>query len=129
RLPLRADPPRGPGGGAGARRREAPSREPRVRQARDGRRRPPGQPRLPGRSLPGAQEGVRHRRGDRTGGDRAPGRSTRAAAGAAREEGSGGEGMNVTRVYLVRHGATELSAEDRFAGETDVALSELGREQ
>jgi broad specificity phosphatase PhoE len=34
-----------------------------------------------------------------------------------------------TRVYLVRHGATALSAEDRFAGETDVALSDAGREQ
>ncbi|HEY2796779.1 MAG TPA: histidine phosphatase family protein [Thermoanaerobaculia bacterium] len=37
--------------------------------------------------------------------------------------------MSATRVYLVRHGATELSAEDRFAGETDVALSDIGREQ
>ena len=36
---------------------------------------------------------------------------------------------SVTRVFLVRHGATVLSAEDRFAGETDVALSEEGREQ
>jgi broad specificity phosphatase PhoE len=34
-----------------------------------------------------------------------------------------------TRVYLVRHGATVLSAEDRFAGETDVPLSDVGREQ
>lgn len=34
-----------------------------------------------------------------------------------------------TRVFLVRHGATTLSAEDRFAGETEVALSEEGREQ
>jgi broad specificity phosphatase PhoE len=34
-----------------------------------------------------------------------------------------------TRLYLVRHGATELAAEDRFAGETDVSLSEAGREQ
>jgi probable phosphoglycerate mutase len=34
-----------------------------------------------------------------------------------------------TRIYLVRHGATVLSAEDAFAGETDVALSEEGREQ
>ena len=34
-----------------------------------------------------------------------------------------------TRVYLVRHGATELSAEDRFAGAIDVHLSDLGREQ
>lgn len=34
-----------------------------------------------------------------------------------------------TRVYLVRHGATLLSNEDRFAGETDVGLSEMGREQ
>jgi probable phosphoglycerate mutase len=34
-----------------------------------------------------------------------------------------------TRVYLVRHGATELTAEDRFAGATDVKLSEEGREQ
>ena len=37
--------------------------------------------------------------------------------------------MTATRVYLVRHGATELSAEDCFAGETDVPLSEAGREQ
>src|SRR5204863_4101854 len=35
----------------------------------------------------------------------------------------------VTRVFLVRHGATVLSAEDRFAGATDVELSEEGREQ
>ena len=34
-----------------------------------------------------------------------------------------------TRVYLVRHGATVLSAEDRFAGATNVELSDLGREQ
>jgi broad specificity phosphatase PhoE len=34
-----------------------------------------------------------------------------------------------TRVYLVRHGATVLSAEDAFAGETNVALSEEGRAQ
>jgi broad specificity phosphatase PhoE len=34
-----------------------------------------------------------------------------------------------TRVYLVRHGATELTDEDRFAGATDVKLSEAGREQ
>lgn len=34
-----------------------------------------------------------------------------------------------TRVLLVRHGATVLSAEDRFAGATDVALSDLGRRQ
>ncbi len=30
---------------------------------------------------------------------------------------------------MVRHGATVLSAEDRFAGVTDVELSEEGREQ
>ena len=34
-----------------------------------------------------------------------------------------------TRVFMVRHGATVLSAEDRFAGVTDVELSEEGREQ
>src|SRR5678815_1297435 len=34
-----------------------------------------------------------------------------------------------TRVFLVRHGATALAAEDRFAGATDVELSEEGREQ
>jgi probable phosphoglycerate mutase len=34
-----------------------------------------------------------------------------------------------TRVFMVRHGATVLSAEDRFAGATDVELSEEGREQ
>jgi broad specificity phosphatase PhoE len=35
----------------------------------------------------------------------------------------------VTRLFLVRHGATSLSAEDRFAGSTDVDLSTEGREQ
>jgi broad specificity phosphatase PhoE len=34
-----------------------------------------------------------------------------------------------TRLFLVRHGATVLSAEDRFAGETDVLLSDAGRDQ
>ena len=34
-----------------------------------------------------------------------------------------------TRVYLIRHGATELSAEDRFAGAIDVHLSDTGRNQ
>src|SRR5437868_2027329 len=36
---------------------------------------------------------------------------------------------SVTRVFMVRHGATVLTAEDRFAGSTDVELSEEGREQ
>jgi len=35
----------------------------------------------------------------------------------------------ITRVFLVRHGATILTAEDRFAGSTDVPLSNEGREQ
>ncbi len=34
-----------------------------------------------------------------------------------------------TRVYLIRHGATQLSSEDRFSGATDVDLSEEGRLQ
>jgi broad specificity phosphatase PhoE len=34
-----------------------------------------------------------------------------------------------TRLYLVRHGATVLSAEDRFAGAVDVLLSDEGRNQ
>jgi len=34
-----------------------------------------------------------------------------------------------TRLFLVRHGATELSAEDRFAGAVDVLLSDAGRNQ
>ncbi len=34
-----------------------------------------------------------------------------------------------TRLYLIRHGATVLSAEDRFAGSTDAELSEEGRAQ
>jgi broad specificity phosphatase PhoE len=37
--------------------------------------------------------------------------------------------MLPTRVFLVRHGATILTAEDRFAGETDIPLSDQGREQ
>jgi probable phosphoglycerate mutase len=34
-----------------------------------------------------------------------------------------------TRLYLIRHGATTLSSEDRFSGGTDVELSEEGRWQ
>jgi len=34
-----------------------------------------------------------------------------------------------TRVYLVRHGATQLSAENRFAGSVGVDLSDEGRAQ
>jgi broad specificity phosphatase PhoE len=34
-----------------------------------------------------------------------------------------------TRIFLIRHGATTLSAEDRFAGSFDVPLSDIGREQ
>ena len=34
-----------------------------------------------------------------------------------------------TRVFLIRHGATVLTAEDRFAGAIDVELSDEGREQ
>lgn len=34
-----------------------------------------------------------------------------------------------TRVFLVRHAATVLSAEDRFAGSVDAALSDEGRAQ
>src|SRR5947207_2762796 len=33
------------------------------------------------------------------------------------------------RIFLVRHGATVLTAEDRFAGATNVQLSDEGREQ
>ena len=36
---------------------------------------------------------------------------------------------STTRVFLIRHGATILTAEDRFAGATNVDLSEEGREQ
>ena len=34
-----------------------------------------------------------------------------------------------TRIYMVRHGETQLSAEDRFAGAVDVELSGEGRFQ
>jgi len=37
--------------------------------------------------------------------------------------------MSVTRIFLIRHGATMLTAEDRFAGSTDVELSDEGRRQ
>ncbi|MES2705059.1 MAG: histidine phosphatase family protein [Verrucomicrobiota bacterium] len=37
--------------------------------------------------------------------------------------------MPLTRIFLIRHGATTLSAEDRFAGATDVPLSDEGRGQ
>src|SRR5687768_10351444 len=37
--------------------------------------------------------------------------------------------MSATRLYLVRHGATQLTAEDRFSGDTGVELSEEGRWQ
>src|SRR5262245_44019638 len=35
----------------------------------------------------------------------------------------------MTRLFLVRHGETTLSVEDRFAGSTDVALGPNGRRQ
>src|SRR5574340_151024 len=34
-----------------------------------------------------------------------------------------------TRVYLVRHGSTLLTQENRFAGETNVPLADEGRQQ
>src|SRR5437660_2879380 len=34
-----------------------------------------------------------------------------------------------SRIFMVRHGATVLTKEDRFAGATDVELSDEGREQ
>ena len=34
-----------------------------------------------------------------------------------------------TRIFLIRHGATILTDEDRFAGSTDVPLSDEGRQQ
>jgi broad specificity phosphatase PhoE len=37
--------------------------------------------------------------------------------------------MQPTRIYLVRHGATQLTAEDRFSGAVGVDLSEDGRWQ
>ena len=37
--------------------------------------------------------------------------------------------MALTRIYLIRHGATILTAEDRFAGATNVPLSNEGRTQ
>jgi broad specificity phosphatase PhoE len=37
--------------------------------------------------------------------------------------------MPTTRLYLVRHGATELTAEDRFSGAVGVDLSDEGRHQ
>jgi broad specificity phosphatase PhoE len=37
--------------------------------------------------------------------------------------------QSTTRLYLVRHGTTQLSAEDRFAGAVDVELSEEGKFQ
>jgi broad specificity phosphatase PhoE len=37
--------------------------------------------------------------------------------------------MDTTRLYLVRHGATTLTAEDRFSGDVGVDLSDEGRRQ
>jgi broad specificity phosphatase PhoE len=37
--------------------------------------------------------------------------------------------MKTTRLYLVRHGATQLSAEDRFSGDIGAELSDEGRAQ
>src|ERR1043166_4026321 len=34
-----------------------------------------------------------------------------------------------TRVFLVRHGATSFTAENRFSGDADVSLSDEGRAQ
>jgi probable phosphoglycerate mutase len=37
--------------------------------------------------------------------------------------------QKTTRIYMVRHGATKLSTEDRFAGAVDVELSDEGKFQ
>jgi probable phosphoglycerate mutase len=37
--------------------------------------------------------------------------------------------LSITRLFLVRHGATTASAEDRFAGAIDTPLSDEGRRQ
>src|SRR5215208_6591277 len=37
--------------------------------------------------------------------------------------------MKTTRLYVVRHGATQLTAEDRFSGSVGVDLSDAGRRQ
>jgi broad specificity phosphatase PhoE len=37
--------------------------------------------------------------------------------------------MRATRLYLVRHGATQLTAENRFSGAVGVDLSDEGRHQ
>jgi probable phosphoglycerate mutase len=37
--------------------------------------------------------------------------------------------QTTTRIYMIRHGATQLSAEDRFAGAMDVELSDEGKFQ
>jgi probable phosphoglycerate mutase len=37
--------------------------------------------------------------------------------------------QKTTRIYMVRHGATQLSAEDRFAGAVNVELSDEGKFQ
>jgi broad specificity phosphatase PhoE len=37
--------------------------------------------------------------------------------------------QKITRIYMIRHGATQLSAEDRFAGAVDVELSDEGKFQ
>jgi broad specificity phosphatase PhoE len=37
--------------------------------------------------------------------------------------------QKTTRIYMVRHGATTLSSEDRFAGAVDVELSDQGKFQ
>src|SRR5262245_14710736 len=34
-----------------------------------------------------------------------------------------------TRLFLIRHGATTVASEDRFAGSIDVELSDVGRGQ
>src|SRR4029453_8675691 len=47
--------------------------------------------------------------------------------GSYRDEGVGG--VATTRLYLVRHGATQLSVEDRFAGDIGADLSADGRSQ
>jgi probable phosphoglycerate mutase len=39
------------------------------------------------------------------------------------------DNIHATRLYLVRHGATQLTAEDRFSGSTGVELSDEGRRQ
>src|SRR5262249_55499351 len=124
RLSLRRGDREAPGARSREGRREAAGRERRLGKEGHGHRRPSEEHGVSRRAGEGTEEILRDGWQARRRIRGAPGGPARAPLRSPFPEGLDRERLEpvTTRIYLVRHGATVLTAEDRFAGETDVEL-------